>query len=51
MGYTPWNVGLLYFGECMLLFEAYKKLYNFEKQKLIYKLDAGSREIARLSDL
>lgn len=42
---------MLYLGECMRLFEAYKKLYNFEKQKLIYNLGQDNREIARLSDL
>lgn len=49
MGYTPKTAGLLYFGEYVELFEGYKKLYNFEKQKMIYKVD--EREVARLSDL
>lgn len=51
MGYTHKNAGLLYFGEYVELFEGYKKLYNFEKQKLIYRIDEGGREVARLSDL
>ena len=51
MGYTPKEAGLLYFGEYVELFEGYKKLYNFEKQNMIYKVAPGEREVARLSDL
>lgn len=51
MGYTPKTAGFLYLGEYVELFESYKKLYNFEKQRLIYRLDGAEREVSRLSDL
>lgn len=51
MGYTPKNAGFLYFGEYVELFESYKKLYNFETKKMLYRVDEGEREVARLSDL
>lgn len=51
MGYTPRSAGLLYFGEYVALFEGYRKLYNFETQRMIYRLEKREREVARLSDL
>lgn len=51
MGYTPRSAGLLYFGEYVALFEGYRKLYNFETQRMIYRLEEREREVARLSDL
>ena len=41
----------MYFGEFIELFDSYKKIYNFETQKCIYKLEESERPIAKLSEL
>lgn len=51
LNFTHRNYRYLYFGEFIELFDSYKKIYNFETQKCIYKLEESERPVAKLSEL
>ena len=50
LGFTHEQAHFLRFGKFVDLFEAYKKLYNFETKKALYKLPE-EKMVASLMDL
>lgn len=50
LGFSYNQVRYLTFGKYVDLFEAYKRIYNFETKKMLYKIDEV-KEITSLMDL